>query len=293
MVLSAPPPARVSRSSTAKAKPGAPSNQAMWVALDWIEAHCVVPDGFNKGKPFTLYDYQGRYLRNFYLVRGTAPWVPENPVLAPAFVYRRGLLVGPQKIGKNPLIAAQVCLEFVGPALFGGWAGNDDGYACAEHGCPCGWEYVLRPGEPKGMPWPTPKIQITAFSEDSTENTYDALRPMISQGRSPRSFRTAARSSSGTRRAPKTRASTRSPRATSPASARGRRSFPRTSSGCGPSRPRWSSSRTPSTATSRAWAAVRRSPRTHGIRPRTASPSASSTRRRGTSTGSSTSRRNT
>ena len=29
----------------------------------------------------------------------------------------------------------------------------------------------------------TPLIQITAFSEDSTENTYDALRPMIELGR--------------------------------------------------------------------------------------------------------------
>jgi hypothetical protein len=32
------------------------------------------------------------------------------------------------------------------------------------------------------MSWPTPLIQITAFSEDSTENTYDALRPMIDDG---------------------------------------------------------------------------------------------------------------
>ena len=157
-------------------------DQPLWIALEWIERHCVVPDGFRKGSPFRLYEYQGLYLRSFYTVRSTVEWVPENPILAPAFVYRRGLLVGPQKVGKNPMIAAQVCLEGVGPALFAGWADRDEGYACAEHGCRCGWEYAYEPGEPKGMSWPTPLIQITAFSEDSTENTYDALRPMIELG---------------------------------------------------------------------------------------------------------------
>lgn len=154
----------------------------MWVVLEWIERHCIVPDGFRAGAPFRLYEFQGEYLANFYTVRGDARWVPDNPVLAPAFVYRRALLVGPQKLGKNPLIAAQVTVEAVGPALFAGRAGADEGYVCAEHGCRCGWSYAYDPGEPRGMRWPTPLIQITAFSEKSTENTYDALRPMIDHG---------------------------------------------------------------------------------------------------------------
>jgi hypothetical protein len=141
-----------------------------------------VPDGFRRGAPFGLYDFQLRYIRNFYLVRADARWVPERPIRGPAFVYQRGLLVGPQGIGKNPLIAAQVCLEGVGPALFAGFAGEDDGYVCAEHGCRCGWEWPYEPGEPMGTAWSTPLIQITAFSEDSTGNTYDALRPMIELG---------------------------------------------------------------------------------------------------------------
>ena len=156
--------------------------QTMVVALDWVEAHCVVPDGFRKGAPFELYDFQLRYLANFYLVRGDVEQDLANPVLAPAFVYRRGLLIDPQKKGKNPLVASQVCLEGAGPALFAGWAGRDDGYSCAEHGCGCGWEYAYDRGEPMGMGWPTPLIQITAFSEESTGNTYDALRPMIDDG---------------------------------------------------------------------------------------------------------------
>lgn len=154
----------------------------MWVALDWIEWHCIVPDGFRKGQKFTLYQCQGEYLRDFYTVKPNTPWIPANPILAPAFAYRRGLFIGPQKLGKNPMIATQVCLEGVGPALFAGYANAGDTYRCSDYGCPCGWVYEYEAGEPRGMPWPTPLIQITAFSEDSTENTYDALRPMIDDG---------------------------------------------------------------------------------------------------------------
>lgn len=161
---------------------GAPDPKTMFVAPEWIEAHCIVPDGFRKGREFRLYEYQLRYLAAFYLVKGDVEFDPGNPVLAPAFVYRRGLLVGPQKLGKGPHTAAHVCLEGVGPALFAGWAGKDDGYACVDWGCRCGWEYAYEPGEPMGMLWPTPLIQITAFSEEQTENIYDALRPMIDDG---------------------------------------------------------------------------------------------------------------
>ena len=91
--------------------------------------------------------------------------------------------MGPQKLGKGPHTAAHVCLEGVGPALFAGWAARGDGYACADHGCPCGWEFDYEPGEPMGMLWPTPLIQITAVSEEQTDNIYDALRPMIEEGR--------------------------------------------------------------------------------------------------------------
>jgi hypothetical protein len=152
------------------------------VGLDWIEAHCVIPDGFRRGRPFALYDFQLEYLGRFYLVRGTATWNPDDPVLGPAFTYRRGLLVDPQKKGKGPLSAAHICLEGAGPALFAGWAGRDDGYACSEHGCSCGWEYPYEPGEPMGMHWPTPLIQVTALSEEQTDNIYGALRPMIDLG---------------------------------------------------------------------------------------------------------------
>lgn len=154
----------------------------MAVVPSWVESHCVVPGGFHKGEPFRLYNWQLAYYANFYLVRGDVEYDARNPILAPAFVNRRALIVGPQKLGKNPVICSNICVEGVGPSLFADWAGKDDGYACSEHGCPCGWEYPYESGEPMGMVRPTSLIQITAVSEDSTDNTYGWLIPMIEDG---------------------------------------------------------------------------------------------------------------
>jgi hypothetical protein len=158
------------------------ADAVMAIVPSWIERHCVVPDGFLTGRPFRLYEWQLSYVAAFYAVRGSVELDPVRPILGPAFRYQRGLIVGPQKLGKDPLGAAHMCVEAVGPVLFAGWAGRDDGYACADHGCRCGWEYAYDPGEPMGMSWPTPLIQITAVSEDQTDNAYDALRPMIDLG---------------------------------------------------------------------------------------------------------------
>jgi hypothetical protein len=154
----------------------------MAVAPSWIEVHCRIPDGFRRGRPFRLYDSQLVWFSNFYLVRGTAEFDPVNPIYSTAFRYRRALDVGPQKVGKSPKSAAHICLEAVGPSVFADWAGADDGYACADHGCGCGWEYPYEPGEPMGTLRPTPWIQIIAVSEDGTGNVYKALRPMIELG---------------------------------------------------------------------------------------------------------------
>ena len=154
----------------------------LFVALDWIEAHCVIPDGFRKGDPFELLNWQAWCLANFYRVKPDAVWNPADPVLAPAFHYRRGQIVLPQKAGKGPYTAAHICLEAVGPALFAGWAEGGEVYDCRDFQCGCGFVYEYEPGEPMGMPWPTPLIQITAYSEEQTDNVYGALRPMIDAG---------------------------------------------------------------------------------------------------------------
>lgn len=148
------------------------------VSIEWIERHCVVPDGFEAGRRFDLYDWQFLFLANHYRIKPEA----EVGQLAPAFHFRRSQVVLPQKAGKAPISSAQICLEAVGPAVFAGWAETGDVYRCSDWGCGCGWRYAYREGEAMGRPWPTPLIQITATSEEQTDNIFDALRPMIDNG---------------------------------------------------------------------------------------------------------------
>jgi hypothetical protein len=89
-----------------------------------------VPDGFRKGRPFKLYDWQLWVTLNHWRVREDARQVPEFlaedpdaiPVRSEAFWNRRSQVMAPQKTGKGPLSAAWVCAEAVGPALFYDWA---------------------------------------------------------------------------------------------------------------------------------------------------------------------------
>ena len=153
-------------------------SKPMMVVPSWVEAHCVIPDGDSRGEPFLLGDEQLVFVANHYTVKASA----KPGEKAEAFVFRRSQLVRAQKWGKSPLIAAFVCVEGVGPVLFDGWAEPGDVYVCRDHGCGCGWVYEYEAGEPMGRPWATPLIQITATSEDQTDNTYGALRPMIELG---------------------------------------------------------------------------------------------------------------
>ena len=155
----------------------------------WIRQHCKVPDGFARGRPFELADWQFWCTANRYRIREDAEFVdprdvgPDSPpVLNQAFQYQQTLVVGPQKTGKGPSSAAHVALEAAGPSLFGGWARQGEAYCCDDHGCPCGWEYPYLPGEPKGIRHPSPLIQITATSEDQADNIYRPLRAMIRLG---------------------------------------------------------------------------------------------------------------
>jgi hypothetical protein len=106
----------------------------------------------------------------------------EARAAGPAFYYRRSQIIAPQKIGKGPWSATIVALEAAGPALFNGWAQGGEYYDCRDYHCGCGWVYEYEPGEPMGIPWPTPLIQITATSEDQTDNVYRPLQAMVTGG---------------------------------------------------------------------------------------------------------------
>lgn len=155
----------------------------------WIRQHCRVPQGFTRGKPFEMADWQFWCHANRYRVREGAVFIPpervgpdEPPILNQAFFYRMTMVVAPQKTGKGPYSATQVAFEACGPSVFAGWAREGDFYACADNGCDCGWEYSYIEGEPLGMRHPSPQIQITANSEDQADNIYKPLRAMIQLG---------------------------------------------------------------------------------------------------------------
>jgi hypothetical protein len=135
--------------------PWKPSREGEWPTLgylvaEFIQDNCVVPDGDHAGRPYELTDEMLWFLLQFYRLDEGGK-----------FVHRGGQLVRPQKWGKGPFSAAIVCAEAGGPVLFDGWDAN---------------------GRPVGRPWATPWIQITAVSEDQTDNVWRALVPMIELG---------------------------------------------------------------------------------------------------------------
>lgn len=153
-----------------------------FLCADWIEAHCIVPDGFSLGQPFILDGWQLWCAVNHYRVRTGLVFDPQRPVQATAFHYRRSQVVGPQKTGKGPWSAALTSFEAVGPCLFAGYARGGEVFRCEDDGCGCGFEYEYEPGEPMGMARPTSLIQLLATSEDQVDNVYRPLQGMIRRG---------------------------------------------------------------------------------------------------------------
>ncbi|WP_313280476.1 hypothetical protein [Timonella senegalensis] len=153
-----------------------------FLAADWIEAHCVVPDGDFLGSPFILDGWQLYCTVEFYKVRPGSVYDPAKPLRNRAFVFRRAAVVGPQKTGKGPWSASMVLFEAVGPCLFAGWAEEGETYECADHGCNCGFVFTYEEGDPKGIPRMTSKIQLVATSEEQVDNIYDPVKMMATLG---------------------------------------------------------------------------------------------------------------
>lgn len=124
---------------------------------EWIETHCVVPDGYRLGEPYLLTDEMWRFLLHYYRVYPHAqPWPAPDGLR-----YTGGQLRRSQKWGKDPFGAAIILAEALGPTRFDGWSAA---------------------GEPVGAPYPTPLIVCLGTSEDQTDNTYRPLLSMIRRG---------------------------------------------------------------------------------------------------------------
>ena len=72
------------------------------LADGWIKQHCRVPDGFLRGKPFELADWQFWCTANRYRVRPDVEFIPPDEVgpdspavLNQAFHFQQTLIVAP------------------------------------------------------------------------------------------------------------------------------------------------------------------------------------------------------
>jgi hypothetical protein len=121
---------------------------------EWIEAHCVVPDGYLQGQPYKLTDEMWTFLIHFYrLYPHAAAWPAPDSLR-----YTGGQLRRSQKWGKDPFGAAIIWAEALGPTRFDGWNAA---------------------GDPVGAPYPTPLIVCLGTSEEQTDNTW---RPFVASG---------------------------------------------------------------------------------------------------------------
>lgn len=124
---------------------------------EWIEAHCVVPDGYRMGEPLKLTEEMWLFLLHFYRLYPHAESWPAPDALR----YTGGQVRRSQKWGKDPFGAAIILGEALGPTRFDGWNAQ---------------------GEPVGAPYPSPLIVCLGTSEEQTDNTYRPLLSMIRRG---------------------------------------------------------------------------------------------------------------
>jgi len=117
-----------------------------WDVLKWMGDH--LPSPIDADLPLRLTDEQARLVLRWYEID------PETE----EFVHRRGRLEMAKGWGKSPLLAAIAIAEFVGPVRFSKWS---------------------LAGEPVGIPWTRPIVEIAAVSEDQTDNTYSALYELL------------------------------------------------------------------------------------------------------------------
>jgi hypothetical protein len=124
---------------------------------EWIEAHCIIPDGPKLGQPYLLTDEMWLHLLWSYRLHPDAP----GDAAADAHYYRGDQLVRPQKWGKDPFNAARCSAHALGPVQFGGWDAQ---------------------GEPVAVPHPSPWVGIAATTETQTDNTFRPLYTMLTEG---------------------------------------------------------------------------------------------------------------
>lgn len=132
-----------------------------WLIGEWIEEHCIIPAGPQRGAPYELTREMWQHLLQVYRLRARAKVHPKYPRPVDGLVHYGAQLRRPQKWGKDPFHAAKAIAHALGPVQFDGWDAA---------------------GEPVGRPVDTPWVQVAATSEDQTDNTWKPLFRTLSEG---------------------------------------------------------------------------------------------------------------
>ncbi len=117
---------------------------------DWMTEFLLRPDAEDY-EPFIPTQEQIDFLVRLYEL---------DPVTGKR-VKHRAVLSRPRGWGKSPFVAAICCVEAMGPVLCDGWDSE---------------------GQPVGVPWSrfrTPLVQVTATTDDQTDNTWTPLLEML------------------------------------------------------------------------------------------------------------------
>lgn len=128
---------------------------------EWIEDHCIIPDGAQRGQPYLLTDEMWHHMLHVYRLDLNATVHPRFPRQRDGFVYHGNQLRRPQKWGKDPFMAVKALAHAFGPVMFDGW--NAD-------------------GEPVGRPVYTPWVQVIGTSEENTDNTFVPIYRNVTEG---------------------------------------------------------------------------------------------------------------
>jgi hypothetical protein len=117
---------------------------------DWMTEFLLRPDA-EDAEPFVPTQEQIDFLVRLYELDPTTG----------KRVKHRAVLSRPRGWGKSPFVAAICCVEAMGPVLCDGWDAD---------------------GQPVGVPWSryrTPLVQVTATTDDQTDNTWIPLLEML------------------------------------------------------------------------------------------------------------------
>ncbi|MFL6141585.1 MAG: hypothetical protein ACJ72N_06920 [Labedaea sp.] len=132
-----------------------------WLIGDWIEENLIIPDGPQRGQPYKLTNEMWRHLLFKYRLHPDAVVDPRYPKVTDGRVFYGTQHRRPQKYGKDPLLAAKLLAHAFADVQFDGWDANR---------------------EPVGRPVDTPWVQIAAYSDKQTDNTFKPLYRMLSEG---------------------------------------------------------------------------------------------------------------